>query len=41
LLLLLLLLFKENIENDDTKENIDDVTPLRRRLDKLKREVSL
>ncbi|XP_025416785.1 chromosome-associated kinesin KIF4-like [Sipha flava] len=28
----------ENIENDDTKENIDDVTPLRRRLDKLKRE---
>lgn len=32
------LLIQTNLEYDDTKEN-DDVTPLRRRLNKLKREV--
>jgi len=33
-------MLQTNSEVDDTKENCVDITPLRRRLNKLKREVS-
>lgn len=35
------MVFQTNLEVDDTKENNVDITPLRRRLNKLKREVIL